>query len=86
MNKRIEDIFYKMLDNPKGIRFSELFTVCEYYFGKPRNSGSSHYVFKMPWAGDPRLNIQSRKGKAKSYQVKQAILAIYKFKGGRWNA
>jgi len=33
----------------KQIRFLDLFKVCEHHFGKPRNSGSSHYIFKMPW-------------------------------------
>ncbi len=30
----------------------------------------------MPWKGDPRVNIQNYKGKAKAYQVKQVLLAI----------
>jgi len=30
----------------------------------------------MPWQGDPRINIQNAKGKAKAYQVKQVLLAI----------
>jgi hypothetical protein len=30
----------------------------------------------MPWAGDPRINLQNKHGKAKPYQVKQAIAAI----------
>jgi len=61
---------------PKGIRFNELCKVCEHYFGKPRKSGSSHRVYKTPWAGDPRINIQSSRGKAKAYQVRQVLLAI----------
>ncbi len=61
---------------PKGIRFNELCKVCEHYFGKPRKSGSSHRVYKTPWAGDPRVNIQSSRGKAKAYQVRQVLLAI----------
>jgi hypothetical protein len=36
----------------------------------------SHRVYKTPWIGDPRVNIQNDKGKAKSYQVKQVIKAI----------
>ncbi|MGY8714156.1 MAG: toxin HicA, partial [Verrucomicrobiia bacterium] len=39
-------------------------------------SGSSHRVYKTPWIGDPRVNIQNAKGKAKVYQVKQVIRAI----------
>jgi len=30
----------------------------------------------MPWAGDPRVNIQNNKGMAKPYQVKQVLKAI----------
>jgi hypothetical protein len=35
-------------------------------------------VYKTPWQGDPRINIQNHKGKAKAYQVKQVLLAIEK--------
>jgi hypothetical protein len=35
-----------------------------------------HRIYKTPWQGDPRINIQSHKGKAKAYQVRQALLAI----------
>jgi hypothetical protein len=40
----------------------------------------SHTVFKTPWPGDPRVNIQNDKGKAKAYQVRQVLLAIDKLK------
>lgn len=60
------------------VHFNDLFKVCEHYFGTPRNSGSSHYIFKTPWAGDPRINIQNDKGKAKTYQVRQVLAAIAK--------
>ena len=43
-----------------------------------RQHGSSHCVFKTPWPGDPRVNIQNQKGKAKPYQVRQVLLAIEK--------
>ena len=74
----IEDIVEKMKQTPKCIRFNELKKVCEFYFGAPRQNGSSHCVFKTPWPGDPRVNIQNQKGKAKAYQVKQVLLAIEK--------
>ena len=32
----------------------------------------------MPWAGDPRINLQEEKGKGKAYQVRQALEAIDK--------
>lgn len=72
----IEDILAKMRANPKGIRFNDLCKVCDTYFGEARQSGSSHRVYKTPWQGDPRVNIQNAKGKAKPYQVRQVLAAI----------
>lgn len=77
----LEKIIQKMVQQPAGVRFDELRKVCEHYFGETRQSGSSHAVFKMPWVGDPRVNIQSDKGKAKVYQVRQVLAAIEKLKG-----
>lgn len=67
-----------MSESPQGVRFTELRKVCEYYFGRPRQCGGSHCIFKTPWPGNPRVNIQNNKGKAKSYQVKQVLHAIQK--------
>lgn len=67
-----------MRGNPQGIAFKNLKAVCEHYFGSPRHSGGSHLVFKTPWPGDPRVNIQNDKGKAKAYQVRQVLKAIDK--------
>lgn len=44
----IEKILREMKLNPKGVRFSDLKKVCEHYFGTPRQSGSSHCVYKTP--------------------------------------
>ncbi|MCP4357404.1 MAG: toxin HicA [Chloroflexi bacterium] len=65
-----------MRRNPKGIRFSVLCKVCDHYFGEARQSGGSHRIYKTPWQGDPRVNIQNHKGKAKAYQVRQVLKAI----------
>ena len=65
-----------MRTQPAGVRFADLKTVCEAYFGKPRQDGSSHSVYKTPWPGDPRVNIQNANGKAKPYQVRQVLQAI----------
>ena len=65
-----------MKENPKGVRFSDLCKVCDKFFGKARQSGSSHRVYRTPWKGDPRVNIQNSKGMAKSYQVKQVLKAL----------
>jgi hypothetical protein len=56
-----------MEESPQNIRFSDLLKICIQYFGEHRNSGTSHYVFKTSWQGDPRVNIQKDKsGKAKA--------------------
>ena len=75
---KFDEILFQMKRNPKGIRFIELCKVCNHFFGEPRKSSSSHRVYKTPWQGDPRINIQDHKGKAKAYQVKQVILALEK--------
>jgi len=72
----VAKILEQMKLNPKGVRFNELKKVCVHFFGAPRQSGSSHCIFRTPWPGDPRVNIQNYKGKAKPYQVKQVLLAI----------
>ena len=72
----VEKILDEMKTNPKGIRFSDLKKVCETYFGNPRQNSTSHCIFKTPWQGDPRVNIQGKQGMAKAYQVKQVLLAI----------
>jgi len=71
-----EKILEQMRTEPANVRFSELQRVCETYFGKPRQNGSSHAIYKTPWPGNPRVNIQNNKGKAKVYQVRQVLLAI----------
>ncbi len=74
----IKSILVRMKRNPNNVRFRELNKICEYYFGLPRIKKGNHRVYKMPWPGDPRVNIQNHKGMAKIYQVKQLIKAIEK--------
>jgi len=73
---KVTDILALMRENPKGVRFTELCKVCDHFFGKPHQSRTSHRIYKTPWLGDPRVNIQSSKGKAKPYQVRQVLLAV----------
>jgi len=73
---KIDDLLVQMRKNPRDIRFNDLCRVCGHFFGEPRQSGGSHRIYKTPWQGDPRINIQNHKGKAKAYQVKQVLLAI----------
>lgn len=73
-----DKIIDQMRRQPTNVKFVDLLRVCQDNFGKPRQSGSSHAIFKTPWPGDPRVNIQNDKGKAKAYQVRQVLLAIDK--------
>lgn len=75
----VEKILDAMRNNPKNVRFSDLKKVCDYYFGNCKVTGS-HYVYKKPWEGDPRVNIQKANDRAKKYQVKQVLVAIEKLK------
>ena len=65
-----------MRESPGSVRFTDLGKVCEHYFGKPRQQGTSHRIYRTPWAGDPRINIQDSRGMAKAFQVKQVLAAI----------
>ncbi|MCK9363201.1 MAG: hypothetical protein M0P74_06330 [Syntrophales bacterium] len=73
---KVEDILIQMKNKPADVRFADLSKVCIYYFGQARQMDGSHHVYKMPWQGDPRINIQNNK--ARAYQVKQVLLAIDK--------
>lgn len=79
--KATRKILDQMRAEPANVRFSELRKICEAYFGEPRQQGSSHLIFKTPWPGDPRVNIQDANGRAKPYQVRQVLRAIDKLEG-----
>jgi len=76
------DIEY-LSSNPKNVNFDDLFNICVKYFPDYRSSGSSHFIFKTYWQGDPRINIQRdkhNKKMAKTYQVRQVISALERLK------
>ncbi len=76
----VGDLLKDMQRNLANVRFSNLCQVCDEYFGQPRQKGTSHRIYKTPWRGDPRVNIQNFKGKAKPYQVRQELKAINRLK------
>ena len=63
------------LDNPDNVLFGNLLTLCRAFFGEPRIAGS-HHIFKTPWLGDPRVNLQCDGKMVKPYQVLQVKKAI----------
>lgn len=78
---RIEKSVTVMRNASQNISYNDLHSVCVHFFGAPRQDGTSHAVFKTPWQGDPRVNIQkARGGGAKPYQVRQVLKAIDRLK------
>lgn len=73
---RIDQLVKNIRNTPGNVKFSDLCKVCEHYFGAARQMGTSHRIYKTPWIGDPRVNIQDNKGMAKVYQVRQVLKAI----------
>jgi hypothetical protein len=71
-----------MTAKPANVRFLDLLKLAKDNFGEPRICGS-HHIFKMPWHGNPRVNLQKDGKDAKPYQVKQLNEALAKLKS--WN-
>jgi hypothetical protein len=76
MTAAVDKVLRQMRAEPAAVRFADLQRVCEHFFGRPRQNGSSHAIYKTPWPRDPRVNIQNDKGMAKAYQVRQVLRAI----------
>lgn len=75
-----EKLLDKARRSPHNLTFDEIckLAACEGWIAHPAN-GSSHAVFTHPKLGNTAgslMNFQSRKGKAKPYQVKQLLDAI----------
>jgi hypothetical protein len=84
VSKDVDELLERMRSNPSDVRFEEACKVVSAFFGAPRQKGTSHRVWKMPWPGDPRVNLQMAEGgKAKVYQVRQALQAIDRLRGQR---
>ena len=54
----LEKILLQMREAPQNVRYADVVKVCIAFFGEPRQQGTSHCVFKTPWPGDPRVNVQ----------------------------
>jgi len=72
IDKKVE----QMRRAPASVSFDDLASVCRRFFGDPVGGSGSHEVYRTPWAGDPRVNIQNRNGQAKPYQVRQVLAAL----------
>ena len=45
---RLGDLLEAMRTAPQSVRFADLAKVCDHYFGKPRQAGTSHRVYRTP--------------------------------------
>ncbi len=66
----LQSAIEELRSNPKGVRFADLARICDHFFGEPRQQGTSHRVYRTPWRGDPRVNIQNHRGTGKPYLIK----------------
>lgn len=76
---KLEDYIAQLEGATANFRFAHLVRICQEVFGNERISGS-HHIFRTPWPGDPRINLQKTKGgsNAKPYQIKQVLAALRK--------
>ncbi|MEY2911236.1 MAG: hypothetical protein RLZZ184_545 [Cyanobacteriota bacterium] len=66
---QIKKILAELKNNSQNVNFTDLVKVCTHYFGEPRQQGTSHCVYKMPWGGGRSASQhpkRQRKGKALS--------------------
>ncbi|NRA46281.1 MAG: toxin HicA [Oligoflexales bacterium] len=66
-------------ENPYNVKFRDLLSDAIDAFGEPRVEGS-HHIFRMPWKGQPWVNLQRDGKNAKPYHVKQVKAALDKMK------
>jgi hypothetical protein len=75
----MDEVIEELTESRRNIRFAYLVRICQEHFGCERIRGS-HHIFKTPWQGDPRINLQRDGSKAKPYQVDQVIAALERLK------
>jgi len=76
MKKR--EIYTKIKENPKNVRFEDLCSAAELFGFKFKGGKGSHRIFVKEGIKE-MLNFQNVKGWAKPYQVKQFISVIEKY-------
>ena len=73
----IRDDIADLQQRQNSIKFAEISENLRAMVWPPRIKRYNHHVYRMPWSGDPRINIQrGNNGAAKAYQVKQVIAAL----------
>jgi hypothetical protein len=78
----IDQLIEELSEGRSNVRFAYLVRLCQEHFGRERIRGS-HHIFKTPWTGNPRINLQRDGSKAKPYQVDQVIAALERLKANQ---
>ena len=76
MNKR--KLLKKALSGSKNIRFGDMVGLIEAFGFRLARISGSHHIFEHPDVAQ-LINIQSRKGKAKPYQVRQFLELVEQY-------
>lgn len=72
-------LLQKATNSPHNLRFEEICSLAECYGWRRVGGSGSHAVYMNPDFGNSvgsMMNFQSRRGKAKAYQVRQLLDAI----------
>jgi HicA toxin of bacterial toxin-antitoxin, len=76
MNKR--KLLRKILGGSENIRFGDMVTLVEAFGFRLARTSGSHHIFEHP-ALPEILNIQSYRGKAKPYQLRQFLELVEQY-------
>jgi len=72
---RCRQLLERARRNPEGLRFRELCELSECFGFQLTRQKGSHHIFKRQ-GYQKLLNLQDSKGTAKTYQVRQLLLAL----------
>lgn len=74
MEKRCLELYEKARNNPVGLRFSELESLCKCIGMRRDRVNGSHHIYKRDNIPKQMISIQKMSdGKAKPYQVRQLL-------------
>ena len=76
MNKH--KLLEKIYNNTKNVKFNEFISIVEAFGFILTRSTGSHFIYKNPKINQ-WLNLQSRKGEAKPYQVEQFLWFVEEY-------
>jgi predicted RNA binding protein YcfA (HicA-like mRNA interferase family) len=75
---RARKIYERLLASPQNVRFAELCKVVEAFGYRLDRTKGSHHIYEHPSAARP-LNLQSCRGEAKPYQIRQLLRDVEEF-------